>query len=90
MTASTGLGHPSGPCAGLPTRVVPFSTTAPFNHGSEVPETAGLRPANYGEETLPTIGNVEGKQETSSETKPEQPLAPEQTGNGFSPAPAKR
>jgi glucokinase len=23
-----------------------------------------LRPANYGEETLPTIGNVEGKQET--------------------------
>ena len=41
---------------------VPFSTSAPFNHGSEVPESAGLRPANYSEETLPTIGKVEGKQ----------------------------
>jgi hypothetical protein len=49
MTASTGLSHPSGQCAGLPTRRVPFSTTTPFNHGREVPESAGLRPANYGE-----------------------------------------
>jgi hypothetical protein len=49
MTASTGLSHPSGQCAGLPTRRVPFSTTTPFNHGSEVPESAGLRQANYGE-----------------------------------------
>jgi hypothetical protein len=32
----------------------------PLNHRSEVPESAGLRPANYGEETLPTIGKVEG------------------------------
>jgi hypothetical protein len=74
----------------LPTRGGAILNNGTFNHGSEVPETAGLRPANYGEETLPTIGNVEGKLETSSETKPEQPLAPEQTGNGFSPAPAKR
>jgi hypothetical protein len=37
---------------------------APFNHRSEVPESAGLRPANYGEETLPIIGKVEAPTET--------------------------
>jgi hypothetical protein len=51
---------------------VPFSTSAPFNHGSEVPESAGLRPANYSEETLPTIGKVEGKQGSTAARRRDQ------------------
>jgi hypothetical protein len=58
MFASTGLGHPVRACAGWPGWLVPFSTPAPSNYDSEVLESAGLRPANCGEETLPTIGKV--------------------------------
>ena len=67
----TALGEDLGPVRGMRRFAdagVPFSTTAPFNHASEVQESAGLRPANYGEKTLPTIGKVQGKQETPTDT----------------------
>jgi hypothetical protein len=37
-------------------RVVRVLNRAGLNCGSEVPESAGLRSANYGAETLPSIG----------------------------------
>jgi hypothetical protein len=63
MTPSSRTRPPIRPCAALADAGGAVLSKAPLNHGSEVPEWAGLRSANCGEETLPTIGKGIGKRE---------------------------